>query len=1129
MVINVSSAVAKALANAGIKPAGGVNVVIQSKPNGGSGSSSTGGGSSSGDKFGQTYITNPNGSITTVYADGTTSTSASKAGVSTNVVGGNTATGGKGSGELVPMGTNEKQVISNVAKGLLITGLEKIKNPENAIKLLNANVSGNINNQSMVNPSDLKTTRYPTNFSDRGQIIADIRAGKYEGIVIDKSGRIKYEDGSGFVGVKGDIIYDVNTGKPITKENPKVVDIEKTPFGSSYKNNPLIANAEQRNTLIILTDEFGKAKGVEYGGQSLTLEGFENTYNAKLLQDPSNGEFFLGSVGKAYKERLASISGDVKPITNEELNDVQRTLLRAKIKAVTTGELGIVDALTNTKVQAYLKKEGNWAYDKITSVTTEKLQKYAQIAKEQATQVLNESNFKTGNKKIDITAKSLGYISYFGGSAGAYALNMISGLGNVALGLTFKTNDTLSQIIKASPAIIKNSAFEIYRTINPRGKLGSGTIEDFFGTALTLATIAQTASSFSKYGSSLKNIKMTKQLKKDLPAIRQAVRQSQTLLKKEQVYTQRVFVKDSNKWNTFGKAYQAMKNMNAKHDWFAISNKKASVILQRSIIQNKNVRLTNFMVAKTTTEKILSFFKKYNNGNLKFIERFYDNKKIASYLSKVNARRAYTFIEVRGAKYVTAIDGRGAVSLLRNRAEIANFIKNAKFGKFSFTGSRVVGGNIDTILNINNKAFIGSEAFSYLANKRTAGITTVRKVAENQGGVKVFNYFRGKSGSKIFRTIKERANSDYAWRKSVDNAVKNLEKWGKNNPEEIRSLVKDLNKVYNPKDISYKQWRASTQRAGMKLDNWINKNPDKFRALIADSKKIYGNGMQQVVKRQALTTELPKNIAVSKGISGSVVGSQLKAVTKAISKAITKNDLALKTGYRAVVTASGLMFFDKYGKLVSGSDATFASNKSIDRIGNAIRDIISDNDRQSPSFRISQGGSQGSRQGGSQRSSQQSQQKQMEKMQQSSARSGRTNFRFKFEPFKPRVPLPSLDKRKNATIVKKILGNKLAPSYRIVIGSGKKVKALGGRYTAQDAISKGAYTIDRTKERTIRIVPTKQKPNAQFKMNYLRQANRKFRNYRIKRGQRVRYSSTRLIEKRKYFNDLEKLGKRRRK
>jgi hypothetical protein len=94
-----------------------------------------------------------------------------------------------------------------------------------------------------------------------------------------------------------------------------------------------------------------------------------------------------------------------------------------------------------------------------------------------------------------------------------------------------------------------------------------------------------------------------------------------------------------------------------------------------------------------------------------------------------------------------------------------------------------------------------------------------------------------------------------------------------------------------------------------------------------------------------------------------------------------------------------------------------------------------------------------------------------------------------------------------------------------LVGSGKKVRALGGRYSPKDAISKGAFTIDRSKERTIRIIPTKQKPNSSFKMNYLRQADRKFRNYRIKQGKRVRYSSTRLIEKRKYFNDLERLTK----
>lgn len=79
----------------------------------------------------------------------------------------------------------------------------------------------------------------------------------------------------------------------------------------------------------------------------------------------------------------------------------------------------------------------------------------------------------------------------------------------------------------------------------------------------------------------------------------------------------------------------------------------------------------------------------------------------------------------------------------------------------------------------------------------------------------------------------------------------------------------------------------------------------------------------------------------------------------------------------------------------------------------------------------------------------------------------------------------------------------------------------------EEAISYGAYLTDKKGDRTVRIVPAKGKPNAKFKLDYLSQASKKFRNYRIKKGKRVSYSSARLIEKRKYFNDLERLGKKR--
>jgi len=111
--------------------------------------------------------------------------------------------------------------------------------------------------------------------------------------------------------------------------------------------------------------------------------------------------------------------------------------------------------------------------------------------------------------------------------------------------------------------------------------------------------------------------------------------------------------------------------------------------------------------------------------------------------------------------------------------------------------------------------------------------------------------------------------------------------------------------------------------------------------------------------------------------------------------------------------------------------------------------------------------------------------------------------------------------------VDKVLGTKRAKSYVVLLGSGKKQRVASKRLKPEEAISYGAYLTDKKGDRTVRIVPAKGKPNAKFKLDYLSQASKKFRNYRIKKGKRVSYSSARLIEKRKYFNDLERLGKKR--
>lgn len=119
---------------------------------------------------------------------------------------------------------------------------------------------------------------------------------------------------------------------------------------------------------------------------------------------------------------------------------------------------------------------------------------------------------------------------------------------------------------------------------------------------------------------------------------------------------------------------------------------------------------------------------------------------------------------------------------------------------------------------------------------------------------------------------------------------------------------------------------------------------------------------------------------------------------------------------------------------------------------------------------------------------------------------------------------PRLGDNSRRKFVDKVLGTKKAKSYVVLLGSGKKQRVASKRLKPEEAISYGAYLTDRKGDRTVRIVPAKGKPNAKFKIDYLSQASQKFRNYRIKKGKKVAYSSARLIEKRKYFNDLERLS-----
>jgi len=123
------------------------------------------------------------------------------------------------------------------------------------------------------------------------------------------------------------------------------------------------------------------------------------------------------------------------------------------------------------------------------------------------------------------------------------------------------------------------------------------------------------------------------------------------------------------------------------------------------------------------------------------------------------------------------------------------------------------------------------------------------------------------------------------------------------------------------------------------------------------------------------------------------------------------------------------------------------------------------------------------------------------------------------------MKFPKLGDENKRRFVDKVLGSKKASSYVVLLGSGKKQRIVSKRLKPAEAISYGAYLTDKKGDRTVRIVPAKGKPNQRFKIDYLAQAQGKFRNYRIKKGKKVKYSSARLIEKRKYFNDLEKLHK----
>jgi hypothetical protein len=98
--------------------------------------------------------------------------------------------------------------------------------------------------------------------------------------------------------------------------------------------------------------------------------------------------------------------------------------------------------------------------------------------------------------------------------------------------------------------------------------------------------------------------------------------------------------------------------------------------------------------------------------------------------------------------------------------------------------------------------------------------------------------------------------------------------------------------------------------------------------------------------------------------------------------------------------------------------------------------------------------------------------------------------------------------------------------YQVLIKSFGGVKRVGGIYSARDARNLMAAYLDYNPSRTGRIVRSARNINASFNNGYYDRFKYKFRTYRIIDQQRVRPDEFRLIEKRKYFNDLERMGKR---
>jgi hypothetical protein len=126
--------------------------------------------------------------------------------------------------------------------------------------------------------------------------------------------------------------------------------------------------------------------------------------------------------------------------------------------------------------------------------------------------------------------------------------------------------------------------------------------------------------------------------------------------------------------------------------------------------------------------------------------------------------------------------------------------------------------------------------------------------------------------------------------KSPEEAVKNLMNWGKQKPEEVKALFKDLNKVYKPKEMSMEEFRASTERAAKNLNDWAKANPDKVKALLKDLNRINGPSVEVKVIEKKISG-IDVNLA-SKSLEQSAGTFAEKKAVSSVTRVIQKADTA---------------------------------------------------------------------------------------------------------------------------------------------------------------------------------------------------------------------------------------------